>query len=265
MKAYANGIAVEYEQTGTGGEAVTLVHALGLNMRMWQRQLPALERRYRVIRYDVRGHGATEKPARPYSLEVFADDLFTLLLGLGVHKAHVVGLSMGGMIAQHFALAYSHMVTSLTLCDTACVFPPAARRQFEERAQLAEREGMDPLVEPTIQRWFTPAFIQGGDPVLDELRGILARNEPAAYANAARAVSYVDTSTRLGHVKAPTLVVVGDQDPSTPPAFAREIAKRIKGSRLEILRDASHMSVIEQDERFNELLLEFLNGVKPAR
>ncbi len=263
MKTNANGIAIEYEQTGTGGETVTLVHALGTSMRMWQRQLPALESGYRVIRYDVRGHGGTDKPDRPYSLEVFADDLFALLLSLGVTRTHLVGLSMGGMIAQYFALAYRHMLSSLVLCDTACKYPPEAKAQMEERAAKVEREGMEHLVEPMIERWFTPAYIEEADPILDEIRGLVARNDPRAYANATRAVSRVDTADRLKNLKAPTLVIVGDQDPGTPPAYAEEIARRIQGARLEVIQDASHMTAIQQAGRFNQLLMEVLAANRP--
>lgn len=261
MFVEANGIRCFYELEGDGEEVVVLIHALGTNHRMWDRQVEVLKPRFRVLRYDVRGHGQTDKPPGPYSLELFAQDLAALLDGLGIPAAHLVGLSMGGMIAQTFALNYPGRVKSLVLADTSSRYPPESRRQFEERAAIAEAQGMGPLVEPALERWFSPEFHRAHPEVVEKYRQMLLANDPKAYAAATRAIAQLDLTSRLGAIKVPTLVIVGADDPGTPPAMAREIAAAIPGARLEVL-PGRHMTQEESAEAFNRLLLEFLESVK---
>ncbi len=257
MFVEANGIRCFYELEGAGDQVVALIHALGTNHRMWDRQVEVLRPHFRVLRYDVRGHGQTDKPPGPYSLELFAQDLAALLDALGIPAAHLVGLSMGGMIAQTFALSYPERVKSLVLADTSSRYPPENRQQFEERARIAETQGMGPLVEPTLERWFSPEFHRTHPEVVDRYRQMLLANDPRAWAAAARAIGQLDLTSRLGSVKVPTLVIVGEDDPGTPPAMAKEIAANIPGARLEIL-PGRHMTQEESAEAFNRLLVEFL-------
>ncbi len=261
MFAQVNGIRCFYELEGEGEEVVVLIHALGTGHWMWDRQFGVLRPHFRVLRYDVRGHGQTEKPPGPYSLELFAQDLAALLDLLGIPAAHLVGLSMGGMIAQTFALNYPDRVKSLVLADTSSRYPPENRQQFEERARTAETQGMGPLVELALERWFSPGFAQAHPEVIGRYRQMLQANDPKAYAAATRAIARLDLTSRLGAIKVPTLVIVGEDDPGTPPAMAKEIAAAIPGARLEIL-PGRHMTQEESAEAFNRLLLEFLKSVK---
>ncbi len=261
MFVEVNGIRCFYQLTGEGDQVVVLIHALGTDHRMWDRQVEALKPHFRVLRYDVRGHGQTDKPPGPYSLELFARDLAALLDALGIAAAHLVGLSMGGMIAQTFALSYPERVKSLVLADTSSRYPPESRRQFEERARVAETQGMGPLVEATLERWFSPGFHQAHPEVVEKYRQMLLANDPRAYAAAARAIAQLDLTSRLGSIRVPTLVIVGEDDPGTPPAMAKEIAANIPGARLEILL-GRHMTQEESAEAFNRLLVEFLKAVK---
>jgi 3-oxoadipate enol-lactonase len=261
MFAEINGIRCFYEFDGQGEGVVTLIHALGTGHWMWDRQVEVLRPHFRVLRYDVRGHGQTDKPPGPYSLELFAQDLAALLDVLGIPAAHLVGLSMGGMIAQTFALNYPDRVKSLVLADTSSRYPPESRQQFEERAKVAETQGIEHLIESALERWFTPEFARTHPEVIERYRRMLRANDPKAYAAAARAIAQLDLTSRLGAIRVPTLVVVGEDDPGTPPAMAREIAAAIPGARLEIL-PGRHMTQEESAEAFNRLLLEFLKSVK---
>jgi 3-oxoadipate enol-lactonase len=261
MFAEINGIRCFYEFDGEGEEVVALIHALGTGHWMWDRQVEVLRPHFRVLRYDVRGHGQTDKPPGPYSLELFAEDLTALLDMLGIPAAHLVGLSMGGMIAQTFALNYPDRVKSLVLADTSSRYPPESRQQFEERAKIAETQGIEPLIEPALERWFTPEFARAHPEVIERYRQMLRTNDPKAYAAATRAIAQLDLTARLGAIKVPTLVIVGEDDPGTPPAMAKEIAAAIPGARLEIL-PGRHMTQEESAEAFNRLLLEFLRSVR---
>ncbi|MHB1415673.1 MAG: alpha/beta fold hydrolase [Chloroflexota bacterium] len=258
MKVRANGIAIEYDLTGDG-EAVTLIHALGLDRQSWWRQVPMLEADHRVLRYDVRGHGQTDKPAGPYSVALFAEDLRALLTGLRIGKTRVVGLSMGGMIAQAFALNYPEMVTSLVLCDTSSGHTEAQRQTFYERAQLVEREGMEPLVAATLERWLTPPFRTANPEIGERIAQTLRRNDPRGYAASCRAVGDLALTERLGQITCPTLVVVGEKDAGTPPEMARVIQARIPDARLEVIPAAAHLVPVEKADRFNALLREFFS------
>ncbi|MBI1962128.1 MAG: alpha/beta fold hydrolase, partial [Candidatus Rokubacteria bacterium] len=156
MKVTANGIGVSYTLDGpAGAPVVTLSHSLAATSAMWEPQVKALTARWRVLRYDTRGHGGTDAPAGAYTLDQLAEDARQLLAALGVTTTHFVGLSMGGMIGQTLALKAPELFASLVLCDTSSREPPEARPTWEERIRTAETQGMEPMVEATIGRWFT--------------------------------------------------------------------------------------------------------------
>jgi 3-oxoadipate enol-lactonase len=259
LRVYANGIGINYQLQGSG-PPLTLVHALGLDLRQWRWQVPTLADRHQVLRYDVRGHGRSDTTPGPYSLELLSEDLYGLLQALGIPHTDLLGLSMGGMIAQTFALTHPEMVGSLILADTTSEYDPDARRQFEERARVAETQGMDPLVQATVERWFTPDFRQTFPMVVDEIRAILRQTDPTGYAASCRAVARLDLTPRLQRIASPTLVLVGDEDPSTPPAVARRIHEEIAGSRFEVIHGAAHLSSVAQPDQFNSLVLGFLGA-----
>lgn len=261
MKLVANGITIGYDLQGEG-PVVTLIHALGLDRGMWWQQVPVLAAEQRALAYDVRGHGHSGKPPGPYSLDLFAADLRALLAALGVDRTHLLGISMGGMIAQSLALQYPKLVASLILADTSSAYDAEARKVFHQRAALSEAEGMVPLVEPTLERWFTAPFRQEHPDIVDRLRQTLLRNDPRAYATAARAVSDLNFTNQLARLRCPTLVIVGEQDAGTPLAMAEVIYRHIRGSLLKVIPQAAHLSTVEQPETFNAAVLEFLRGLR---
>jgi 3-oxoadipate enol-lactonase len=259
VKTFANGIAMDCEVAGSGPPLI-LIHALGLDHRQWRRQIESFAPRFEVVAYDVRGHGLSDKPAGPYTLEQMADDLHGLLAAWGVRRAYVVGLSLGGMIAQTFALDYPELVESLILADTTSEYPPETRRAFEERARAVESRGIGTIVDGTLERWFTPEYRQREVATVDETRAILRDADRVGYAAACRAVARVDLTHRLGGLTMPTLVVVGAEDPGTPPAAAERLRDAIPGARLAVIPGASHLSNVSHAAEFDALVHDFLRG-----
>lgn len=257
MRIAANGTNLHAESVGEG-EDVILIHALGLSGDAWWQQVADLARGYRVLTYDVRGHGRSDRPPGPYSLDLFAEDLRALIEALGVRRAHVVGLSLGGMIAQTYALRYAGRLHSLVLCDTSSGYSAEERQVFHQRADTAEREGMESLVTPTLERWFTDAYREANPGPVGRIASVLRANEPLAYAATCRAIAELDLTGRLAEIRVPTMVVVGEEDKGTPPAMARVIAQGIPGARLEIVRGAAHLVPVEKAEVFNALACDFL-------
>ncbi len=257
MKLTANGIDIHYEREGSG-PVVTLSHSLGCHLGMWDEQARALRERYTVLRYDTRGHGRSSAPRGPYTLDGLADDLKGLLDGLGITETHFVGLSMGGMIGQTFALKQPAMVKSLVLCDTTSRYPAAAP-VWEERIRTVEQRGMDPLVEPTLGRWFTAPFRARRPDLMERVGGWIRATPAAGYIGCCHAIPKIDLTHRLGELRCPALVVVGEEDPGTPVEMAREIHAALPSAELAILRSASHLSNVEQPEEFTRVLLGFLD------
>jgi 3-oxoadipate enol-lactonase len=259
MKVQANGITKHYTLDGpAGAPVVTLSHSLATTLAMWDPQMPALTARYRVLRYDTRGHGQTDAPGGPYSLELLAADAAALLRALGIARTHWVGLSMGGMIGQTLALAEPGLVASLALCDTSSRVPPEARPTWVDRIRTAETAGMAPLVEPTIGRWFTPGFVASRPDVVEPVRAMIRGTPPAGYVGCCHAIAALDLTDRLSAITVPTLVIVGEEDQGTPVAASRAIQERIRGAELVILKGASHLSNMEQPAAFSSALTDFL-------
>jgi 3-oxoadipate enol-lactonase len=258
MKAKVNGIEINYAIEGDG-PVVTFSHSLACHLGMWDEQARALRDRYRVLRFDTRGHGQTTAPPGPYSLDQLADDLHGLLGALDVVETHFVGLSMGGMIGQVFALKHPTMVQSLVLCDTTSRYPAAAASVWADRIRTVEAKGMEPMVQPTLERWFTAPFRARRQDLMTEV-GAMIRSTPAAgYVGCCHALPKIDVTDRLGEVRCPALVIVGEDDPGTPVDMARQIHAALPAAELAILRSASHLSNLEQPAEFNRVLGGFLD------
>jgi 3-oxoadipate enol-lactonase len=258
MKQSANGIEINYVIEGEG-PVVTMSHSLACNLAMWDEQARALQGRYRVLRFDTRGHGQTSAPAGAYTLEQMADDLYALLGGLGITETHVVGLSMGGMIGQVFTLAHPGMVKSLVLCDTTSRYPAAAAPVWQERIRTVLAKGMEPIVEPTLERWFTAPFRARRQDLMERVGAMIRATPPAGYIGCCHALPKIDVTDRLKDLHCPALVIVGEEDAGTPVEMAREIHAALPGAELAILRSASHLSNMEQPEEFTRVLLRFLD------
>jgi 3-oxoadipate enol-lactonase len=262
MKITANGISMNYTLDGPASAPVaTLSHSLATDLSMWDPQMKALTARYRVLRYDTRGHGGTEAPAAAYTLDQLADDARALLQALGIPKTHWIGLSMGGMIGQTLALKSPELFLSLSLCDTSSRIPAEAKPLWQERIKTAQTQGMEPLVEGTIARWFTAPFREQHKDVVDPVRAMIRRTPPQGYAGCCHAISALDLTDRLAAIKLPTLIVVGEEDQGTPVAASQAIQAKIAGSQLEILKSAAHLANMEQPEAFTKAVTSFLARV----
>jgi len=258
MKITANGIEIDYQIDGEG-PVVTFSHSLACNQSMWDEQARALRGRYRVLRYDTRGHGQTAAPSGAYTLEQLADDLKGLLDGLGIAATHFVGLSMGGMIGQVFALKYPAMVQSLALCDTTSRYSTGAAAVWEERIKTVGAKGMEPMVAPTLERWFTAPFRARRKDLMDRVGAMIRSTPPAGYIGCCHALPKINVTERLRDVRCPALVIVGEEDPGTPVDMARDIQAALPVAELAVLCRASHLSNVEQPGEFNRVLGGFLD------
>src|SRR2546425_8778591 len=259
MNVTANGIRMHYALEGpAGAPVVTLSHSLAARLEMWEPQVKALAGRWRVLRYDTRGHGGSDAPAGPYTLDQLAEDARALLGALGIPTTHWVGLSMGGMIGQTLALKAPELFSSLVLCDTSSRIPPEAKPMWDDRVHTAETKGMEPLVEGTLARWLTTPSRERGGEVVERVRGMIRSTNPLGYIGCCQAISSLNLTDRIGVIKSPTLIIVGEEDQGTPVAASRVMNEQIKGSRLVILKSAAHLSNMEQPEAFTQALVGFL-------
>ncbi len=244
-----------------GAPPLLLLHSIGTTLHVWDGQIPLLARSFRVIRIDLRGHGLTGVTPGPYTIDGMARDALALLDALGAERAHVCGLSLGGMIAQSIAAQAPDRVLSLVLCDTAMAIPP--RTLWTERAATVRARGMEAIADAVVQRWVTPRFADS--PEAAGLRAMLLRTSPEGYAASAEAIAEADHTASTGTLRLPALILVGDQDAATPIENARAMQAAIPGSRLEVLADASHIPTVEKPEAVAEAMLRFLAPVPEDR
>jgi 3-oxoadipate enol-lactonase len=261
MKIQANGIAINYELGGSG-PCLMLAHSIASNLHMWDDQMDALTARYTVLRYDTRGHGGSDAPAGPYTLELLADDAHALLGALGIREAHWIGLSMGGMIGQTFAVKYPGVFRSMVLADTTSRYGPEAQPGWAERISAVQSGGMQAILDMMLARWFTAPYRESHPEPVKRIGSYIAATPVAGFIGCCEAVRRINITARLEEVTCPTLIVVGEQDPGTPVAMAQEIHQALPGSELQIIPAAAHLSNIEQARAFNDAVLGFLNRVE---
>lgn len=236
-------------------------HSLASSTVMWEPQVKHFVRSFRVLRFDTRGHGKSEAPEGPYTFQLLADDVLALLDSLQIEKVHFVGLSMGGMIGQELALRHPDRLLSLTLSDTAARTPPEAVKVWEQRIAQVQREGLQPLLEGTMERWFTDSFRKARSPLYVSIEQQFLRTPTAGYIGCVQAIMKLDNVDKLASIRTPTLVIVGEEDMGTPVSVARELHARIEGSKLVIIPHARHLSNVEQAEQWNRELEGFLAGL----
>jgi len=227
---------------------------------MWDPQMLAL-RDFRVLRFDSRGHGASEAPAGTYTIEQLADDTLALLDAMNIDRCHFVGLSMGGMIGQQLALQAPERIASLMLADTSSFYPASVLPVWEERIALVRARGMEAVVAATLERWFTARFHSEHPQEVARIGELIRRTPVAGYIGCAHAIPRINFTEQLATIRCPTRVVVGAEDLGTPVAMARAIADAIPGADLHVIDAAAHLSNVEQPERFNVLLTTFLQRV----
>ncbi|MGW5521180.1 3-oxoadipate enol-lactonase [Gordonia sp. NPDC003950] len=237
---------------------VVLSNSLGSDHRMWDAQLPELEKHFRVVRYDTRGHGASPVPAGPYSIDDLADDVVALLDRLGVASAHVVGLSLGGMTAMRLAVRNPDRVNRIGLLCTAAYLPPATG--WTDRAATVRAGGSGAVADAVLTRWFSPGFLadDANSDRLDHFREMIAATPGEGYAGCCEAIAAMDQRADISAITAATLAIAGADDPATPPEMLAALADSVPDAKLLVVDDAAHLANAEQPDIITPALIEHL-------
>ena len=254
--------------TVTGdGAAVVLVHGMGLNMAMWQGQAAALSNVFKVVRYDLLGHGASAaRPVAygpgPYEIADFVDQLARVLDHLGIERCRLVGFSLGGLIAQAFTIAHGHRVERLAILNTGFDRDDGERAGMIERLKIARKDGFTATIEMALERWFTPAFATAEPEAVDQVRQWMAANDGAVYPEIYRLLAHGDRELAglVATISCPTLVLTCDGDSGSPPAMARRMADAIPYAYPAIVPSLRHMGLFEEPSAINKILLPFLTA-----
>ncbi|HEV3470879.1 MAG TPA: alpha/beta fold hydrolase [Pyrinomonadaceae bacterium] len=256
------GIEIAYEEAGRG-EPVVLLHGFPFNRTLWREQAAALAERFRVITPDLRGHGESSVAEGPATMEEMAEDVAALLDALGVGRAVVGGLSMGGYVTLAFCRRFPERVRALVLADTRPQGDTEdGRRAREETARRALEEGMEPIADSMLPKLLAPATLAGRPDVVGRVRAMILSTKPEGAAAALRGMAVRrDQTDWLGEISVPTLIVVGREDGLTPPSDSETMRAKIKGARLEVIEGAGHVSNVEQPSEFNRALSGFLEGL----
>lgn len=259
-------MTVELHHVETGpadGPPVVLAASLGSDVRMWEPQVETLAAAgFRVIRYDHRGHGRSPAPAGPYTLDELSLDAVALLDRLGLRRVSWVGLSLGGMVGMWLAEHTPSRVDRLVLCCTSAALGPAS--MWRERARVARTSGLRALAEPVVDRWLTPGFAAANPDRVRWLRDMMASHSPEGYASCCTAIERMSIVDALSSVTAPTLVIAGADDLSTPPDHGRRIADAVPGARLVVVPDAAHLGNVERPATFTGLIIDHLRPDRHA-
>lgn len=256
-------VAVHHVVNGPPGAPIVLLsNSLGSSLKMWDPQASPLVERYRVVRYDLRGHGRSPAPAGPYALADLAADALALLDRLDVDRAHLVGLSLGGMVSMHLAATAPERVDRMVLCCTSAYLPPASN--WRERAATVRAGGVGTVADAVVGRWLTPAFAAVSPPLVADLRAMVEATSDEGYAGCCEAIATMDLRPRLRHITAPTLVVAGADDPATPVDHAAAIAAGLPGARTVVVGPAAHLANVEQPTAVSQHILSHLTDGDPT-
>ncbi len=247
---------LNYELEGPeDAPVVAFSHSLCATLNMWDPQMAAFTARYRVLRYDMRGHGKSALSNGPIEIADLAEDVVALFDHLDIPKVHWVGLSMGGMIGQYLGLDHADRVDSLALCSTTSRIPTDMRPLWDARIEAARENGMAPMVGGTLERWFTQACRDREDPLMDPIKTQIAGTPVEGFVACVGAISRLDTTDRLKDIATPTIVVPGRHDPSTTVSASEIIAEHIPGAGLTVIEDASHLANVEQPDTWTKTVL----------
>lgn len=254
-----DGLALRYQLDGrTDGPALVFSNSLGADLRMWDGQVEALGDAFRIVRYDTRGHGGSGVPGGPASLERLGHDLLALLDHLGVARASLCGLSLGGLTAQWLALRHPERVDRLVLSNTAARI--GSVESWQARIAAVEAGGMAAIVEAAIARFFSPALRAARPEIGQRFAATLLATDPAGYCACCAALREADLRGQVASITAPALIIAGELDEATTPAQAEELRAAIPASELVVLAGAAHLANVDRPDAFNAQLRRFLAG-----
>ena len=251
-----------YDLVGhAGAPVVCMTHSLSSDGGMWAEQVPVLlAAGYRVLRLDMRGHGGSDPVPGPYTMSELAGDVASVLDYLGIARVHYIGLSIGGMIGQAFAIEHPGRVISAMWCDTMAVYPESALGTWEERKKpVRQHNSVEPLADASISRWLTPAFAANNPARYKQLRDTIAATTPAGFLGCVEAISRIDFISGLPSVKMPVLVLCGSDDEGTPVAANKRIAALVANGRYAEIAKALHFPNVEHPGVFNGIMLGWLD------
>ncbi|MCV0395525.1 MAG: 3-oxoadipate enol-lactonase [Rhizobiaceae bacterium] len=262
--ARANGIVLHHEDRGRKDRpAIVYSNSLGSDFRIWNEVVDLLGDGWRHIRYDKRGHGLSEATPAPYRLDDHIDDLAALLDHLDVRKAAIVGVSVGGMIAQGLASKRPDLVSALVLCDTAHKI--GTDELWNDRIRTTTEKGIASMADAIMQRWFPPSYRTHDNPAVVGYEAMLTRTTVDGYAGTSAALRDADLTEQTKALKLPTLCLVGDQDGATPPDLVRSLADLIDGAEYHVIENAGHLPCIDQPGEVAGLIGRFLSANHPAQ
>jgi 3-oxoadipate enol-lactonase len=256
--AAVNGTKLFYRIDGAANSAapwLVLSNSLGSDVSMWTPQLVEFSKHFRVLRYDTRGHGHSDVPPGPYTIEQLTGDVIGLMDHLGIERAHFAGLSMGGLTGVGLGARYASRIDRLVLCNTAAKI--GSPEVWVPRAAKARNEGMRALADAVLPRWYTAAFMERNPLVIDQARDVFVHTDNEGYASNCDAINAADLRGEARSISAPTLVISGTHDLAATPAQGRELAESVAGARYVEL-DASHISNVELADHFTKTVVDFL-------
>jgi len=257
MKIKANGITINYHIDGSEGAPwLVFSNSLATSIAMWDEQAAALKDKFRVLRYDQRGHGGTDAPAGRYAFDTLLADALALLDALSIRKAHFAGLSMGGATALGLVERHPDRFDGIIVCDSPCQSTPQSSQQWEERIAVAQKDGIGALVEPTVTRWFPAETVAKNPPHLDKVRAMFRATPVNGFIGCAAALADHDYASAVATVKRPVLFLVGEKD--APAPAMRKLNEKLPGSRYVELPGAGHISNLDRPAEFNRAVREFL-------
>ncbi|HHX91886.1 MAG TPA: 3-oxoadipate enol-lactonase [Paracoccus sp.] len=236
------------------GAPVVFANSLGTDLRLWDKVVPHLPAGLKIIRYDMRGHGLSDAPPAPYAMGALVRDLERLLDYLSVRDAVLVGLSIGGMVAQGLAVKRLDQIRALVLSNTAAKIGTAA--MWENRVATVSAHGVEGLADAILERWFPPAFRDSAEG--RGWRHMLVRTPVAGYAGCSAAIAGTDFYATTASLRLPALAIAGSEDGSTPPDLVREMIELIPGGRFALIRGSGHLPCVDQPEAYAQVLGEFL-------
>jgi 3-oxoadipate enol-lactonase len=238
---------------------VTLVHAIGLDHTMWDDLATKLRRRYSVLRIDVRGHGLSDVRDGRYTLAELADDVAAVLDSHSIEKTHFVGLSLGGMIGQAFALQHPARLQKMVLACTSSYYGPEGAAMWNGRVKTVTESGTAALADASMQRFFSDAFRAAQPEIVAKYKARLIATARKGYVGCSHALAALDFSNDLAKIAAPTLVIAGELDVGTPPAMSEALTRGIPDARMATIAGAAHLAAVEKPEEFGALVEEFLS------
>lgn len=257
MRINANGITFNYQIDGPEGAPwLVFSNSLATNLSMWDEQVAGLKKSFRILRYDQRGHGGTQATEGRYSFDLLVADVVALFDAMSIKRAHFLGISMGGMTALAFAQRHPQRVGRLIACDCGPASSPASAQQWEERIAIAEKQGMEPLVEPTARRWFPSEFIEANPEVFKSACEMIRTTPVKGFIGCAGALANYDLRPGLGSINLLTLLIVGSKDATVPGIKAINAA--VPGSKVVEIEGAGHLSNLEKPEAFTRAVQDFL-------